>query len=80
MNDEEKLFELITCVRGLCGSLVRYLTVNCVAVQKRGYWLWDGKHHYCSVCSGTRYHDLVLGVDAAYCPYCGAKMDLEDAQ
>lgn len=42
-----------------------------------GRWLWDGKHHYCSVCSGTRYHDLVLGMDAAYCSYCGAKLDGE---
>ena len=41
---------------------------------RHGRWLWDGKHHYCSVCSGTRYHDLVLGMDAAYCPYCGAKL------
>ena len=41
---------------------------------RHGYWLWDSKHYYCSVCSGTRYHDLVLGLDAAYCPYCGAKM------
>lgn len=49
-----------------------------VAPVKHGKWLWDGKHHYCSNCSGTRFHDLTLGLDAAYCPYCGAKMDLED--
>ena len=49
-----------------------------VAPVRHGHWKWDGKHFYCSACAGTRYHDLVLGLDAAYCPYCGAKMDEED--
>ena len=48
-----------------------------VAPVRHAHWKWDGKHFYCSACAGTRYHDLVLGLDAAYCPYCGAVMDLE---
>ena len=51
-------------------------TVDAVPVR-HGHWEWDGKHFYCSECAGTRYHDLVLGLDAAYCPYCGAKLDVE---
>lgn len=29
----------------------------------------------CSNCCGNRFHDLALGLDAAYCGRCGAKMD-----
>lgn len=46
-----------------------------VIPANHGYWKWDGKHFYCSACAGVRYHDLILGLDAAYCPYCGAIMD-----
>jgi hypothetical protein len=41
---------------------------------KRGKWDWNGKHWECSNCRHDRLHDLVLGLDAAYCPYCGADM------
>ena len=39
-----------------------------------GEWKWNGKHWECSNCRHDRLHDLVLGLDAAYCPYCGADM------
>lgn len=41
-------------------------------------WRWNGKHYECTNCGRDRLHDLVLGLDAAYCSYCGAKMDLEE--
>lgn len=50
------------------------LIANGVTVPKRGRWVWNGKHWECSNCRHDRLHDLVLGLDAAYCPYCGADM------
>ena len=38
-------------------------------------WVWNGKHWECSRCRNTRFHDLVLGLDAAYCGHCGAFME-----
>lgn len=45
-----------------------------VAPVVHGEWIWNGKHWECSNCRHDRLHDLVLGLDAAYCPYCGADM------
>ena len=45
------------------------------AIVRRGHWDWNGKHFECSVCKGERLHDLVLGLDAAFCPRCGANME-----
>jgi hypothetical protein len=47
--------------------------------KKYGTWIWAKDHWECSVCRGSRFHDLVLGLDAAHCGHCGAKMiDKED--
>lgn len=45
-------------------------------VEKRyGTWRWTGHHWECSACRNPRFHDLVLGLDAAYCGHCGAFME-----
>ena len=41
---------------------------------KHGEWIYDVKYYSCSICAGIRFN-LLLGTDAEYCPYCGAKMD-----
>ena len=43
--------------------------------KKRGRWIWVNNHWECSVCRGSRFHDLMLGLDAAYCGHCGAFME-----
>lgn len=53
-----------------CGHLVE------VRVVTHSQWQWDGQHYYCPECAYTRLHDLVLGLDAAYCPRCGADMEV----
>lgn len=55
-----------------CGHLIE------VAPMRYGRWEWNGNHWECTNCRGNRFHDLVLGLDAAYCGYCGAKMIEED--
>ena len=40
---------------------------------KHGKWIYNVKYYSCSVCAGKRFN-LLLGTDAEYCPYCGAKM------
>ena len=42
--------------------------------RQKGRWKWNGKHWECTNCRNERLHDLVLGLDAAYCPRCGADM------
>lgn len=39
-------------------------------------WIWNAHKQFyeCSRCAGARYHDLMLGLNAQYCGYCGAKM------
>lgn len=44
------------------------------AEVKHGEWIYDVKYYSCSICAGIRFN-LLLGTDAEYCPYCGAKMD-----
>lgn len=46
-----------------------------VVEVKHGQWEWVDNHWECTNCRGSRFHDLVLGLDAAYCGRCGAKMD-----
>ncbi len=48
-----------------------------VAPVVHGRWEWHKDHWECSNCRGNRFHDLALGLDAAYCGYCGAKTDGE---
>lgn len=45
-----------------------------VAEVKHGSWIYNIKYYSCSICAGKRFN-LVLGTDAEFCPYCGAKMD-----
>lgn len=43
---------------------------------RHGHWIWYKNHWECSVCRNNRFtNDSVLGLNAAYCSYCGAKMD-----
>ena len=65
----DKINEVVDAANELSAN---YAPIN------HGKWNWNGKYFECSVCCGQRMHDLVLGLDAAYCPRCGAKMDLED--
>ena len=82
------LFEAKMDARG-CGKSILHLaktwffsevskapTIEAVPV-KHGQWEWVGNHWECTNCRGNRFHDLVLGLDAAYCGRCGAKMDGE---
>ena len=64
------VFELFTVV------LKGVPTADVVEV-KHGKWIYNVKYYSCSICAGKRFN-LLLGVDAEYCPYCGAKMDLKE--
>ena len=44
---------------------------------KRAKWIYAIDCYRCSVCTGKRFN-LLLGTDAEYCPYCGAKMIFEE--
>lgn len=55
-------------------GLMKTMDAADVAPVVHGEWIWNGKHWECSNCRHDRLHDLVLGLDAAYCPYCGADM------
>lgn len=47
-----------------------------VAPVVHARWIWNAHKQFyeCSRCAGARYHDLMLGLNAQYCGYCGAKM------
>ena len=76
-RDEKSLWEGIsTGTNGARNAVWDAPAVDAVEVV-HGKWIWNGKHWECSNCRHDRLHDLVLGLDAAYCPYCGAKMDGE---
>lgn len=51
-----------------------------MVMVRHGKWVWNSQqgHWECNRCGCIRSHDLVLGLDAAYCGQCGAKMDLEE--
>lgn len=51
-------------------------TENAVELPDRpkGRWEWCKNHYECTNCRGSRFHDLVLGLDAQYCGRCGADM------
>jgi hypothetical protein len=46
---------------------------------KHGKWIYNVKYCSCSICAGKRFN-LLLGTDAEFCPYCGAKMYGGDTQ
>lgn len=45
------------------------------SLRPKGRWEWCKDHWECTNCRMGRYHDLVLGLDAAFCGRCGAKME-----
>ena len=53
-------------------------TVDAVEV-KHGHWCWEGRFKACSQCGSYVEWDETLGANFwKFCPYCGAKMDLEE--
>lgn len=52
-------------------------TVDAVPVV-HGHWCWQGKFRACSKCGSYVEFTETLGASFwKFCPYCGAKMDLE---
>lgn len=77
----DKQNELLQCsvVRDYCERqrefLNKFPTIDAEPVR-HGHWIWVKDHWECSICRGNRFtHDIMLGLDAAYCSRCGAKMD-----
>ena len=52
-----------------------------VILMRHGYWQDGGCYEICSVCGADhdRYDDGGYLQNFAYCPACGAKMDLEES-
>ncbi len=50
-------------------------TIDPESLRPKGRWEWCKDHWECTNCRMGRYHDLVLGLDAAFCGRCGAKME-----
>ena len=49
-----------------------------VAPVRHGNWCWEGRFRACSICGSYVEFTETLGASHwKYCPYCGAKMDLE---
>ena len=70
----------VTCViTGIMTSISASKTLD-VAPVVHARWIWNAHKGFyeCSRCAGARYHDLMLGLNAQYCGYCGAKMDGEE--
>lgn len=66
------------------GSAIRDVINGLPAVDaepvRHGEWIYqDGEIMLCKTCSLCRCESFDLD-GAEYCPYCGAKMDLEDEQ
>lgn len=57
-------------------KIADHLIENGVIVRKQAKWIYSTDCYRCSVCAGKRFN-LLLGTDAEYCPYCGAKMIFE---
>ena len=60
----------------LADDIADHLIENGVVVRKQAKWIYSTDCYRCSVCAGKRFN-LLLGTDAEYCPYCGAKMIFE---
>ncbi len=78
MNEmRDRLVELLDVIiqpgQKTLGEIADHLIENGVIVRKQAKWIYETNYYSCSVCSGKRF-DLLLGTDAEYCPYCGAKM------
>lgn len=58
-----------------------YLVAAGVTIQKHGRWMWEGRFKACSECGSYIDWNDTLGANHwRFCPYCGAKMDGEEAQ
>ena len=91
MDVREKLVELLDIIiqpgQKTLGDIADHLISNGVTVQECGYWvsLTDCANTgiYCSVCNKKVYKEDYAWCNrknklrSAYCPNCGAKMDLE---
>ena len=71
MGDDETTGKELTDIEKRCKSFKN--KADFVEV-KHGKWIYNVKYYSCSICAGKRFN-LLLGTDAEYCPYCGAKMD-----
>lgn len=74
--DADKLIEKMKshCSAAMCiVEVTRQPTADVVEVN-HGKWIYNIKYYSCSICAGKR-SNLLLGTDAEFCPYCGAKMD-----
>lgn len=47
---------------------------------KHGKWIWEDCVYKCSECSHKAYGNILECMDGTYkyCPYCGARMEIED--
>ena len=62
----------------LLTNLVNAPTISPDSLRPKGRWEWYKNHYECSNCRGSRFHDLVLGLDAQFCGRCGADMRGEE--
>lgn len=58
----------------MAGLIMDAPTVDAEPVR-HGKWIWVKDHWECSECRESRFHNLVLGLDASFCGRCGAKME-----
>ena len=82
---DEKAAITIATAKKLIRSLVYRVPNADVAPVRHGRWIYTGKYgeYECSVCRGIDancydYYNSHVVTEQDYCPYCGAKMDLED--
>ena len=61
-------------LRFLLDMVLTIPTISPDSLRPKGRWIWCKNHYECSNCRGSRFHDLVLGLDAQYCGRCGADM------
>ena len=57
-----------------CIEQLKSLPTADVEEVRHAKWIYEVKYYTCSNCAGKRFN-LLLGTDAEFCPYCGAKMD-----
>ena len=69
-------FQFVEEIVSILRIIEKQPTADVVEV-KHGEWIYNVKYYSCSICAGKRFN-LLLGTDAEYCPYCGAKMDLKE--
>ena len=61
-------------------EMIEELPISDVIPVRHGRW--ENGNPICPVCGGDKFKDLDADIwcdwQPAFCPYCGAKMDLED--